>query len=146
MGKEITKYTIIRCIYTVLANPTHLPWLLRRLSCSSAPEQAFTFAGPHIKAPICAPQSTASTSTPHSGEPHIIPALHLPCRLVNFESDFSDGLALYSLLVGYWPAYASKKMALHTSTDLSGPDRHDNAELIVRLLAVRLLQFVLVNE
>ncbi len=58
------------------------------------------------------------------------------CRLVNFDTDFSDGLALYSLLAGYWPAYASKKNALHTATVLTPPDRHDNAELVVRLLAV----------
>ncbi|KAF5834411.1 flagellar associated protein [Dunaliella salina] len=56
-------------------------------------------------------------------------------RLVNFDTDFHDGLALYSLLAGYWPAYASKKAVLHTGHVLSVPDRHDNAELVVRLLA-----------
>jgi len=56
-------------------------------------------------------------------------------RLVNFDTDFHDGLALYSLLAGYWPAYASKKAVLHTGPVLSVPDRHDNAELVVRLLA-----------
>lgn len=57
-------------------------------------------------------------------------------RLVNFDTDFRDGLVLYSLLAGYWPGYASRKGSLHTGVVLSAPDRHDNAELVVRLLAV----------
>lgn len=35
-------------------------------------------------------------------------------RLTNFDVDFVDGLALFSLLAGHWPAFSSKRVSVHT--------------------------------
>lgn len=56
-------------------------------------------------------------------------------RLTNFDEDFKDGLALFSLLAGYWPAFCTKKQYLKTGSHLKTSDYMDNAETVVRLMA-----------
>ncbi|GFH11037.1 calponin-homology (CH) domain-containing protein, partial [Haematococcus lacustris] len=65
-------------------------------------------------------------------------------RVTNFGEDLRDGLVLFSLLAGYWPAYGSKKSSLATAAPVSADSCHDNAELVIRLMKDMGLPFDLV--
>lgn len=58
-------------------------------------------------------------------------------RLLNFCEDFADGLVLYSVLTGHWPAFSLKRASLHTGPVITPHDCHDNAELVIRMMRVR---------
>ena len=65
--------------------------------------------------------------------------------ITNFDQDLRNGLALYSLLVGYWPSLTSYSKFLKKSPR---GDNHfrENADVVIRMLSSLQLPYVLLPE